>query len=301
MRAILFVEGGRVRAHSRNDLDVSAAFPELADVGDFLGMTTCVLDGEIVALGEDGRPSFGKLQHRMHVANQREARRRAASDPVTFVAFDILYLRGHSLLAESYEQRRAVLESLRLSGGSFITTESFRGVSGRDVLAAAVQNGLEGVVAKRLGLALPAGSSERGLDQGKSSEPKKSSSEAGPRAAGSVTGAWGRSCWVFRALRGCATSGRWGPDSVRPTARTCSTTSDRWHRPTVRSLPRFHALKPRRHISSALSLLRVSFGEWTTTGRLDTRPGEACDRRKPRTRSSWRVRERLQVGHPDHH
>jgi bifunctional non-homologous end joining protein LigD len=149
VRAILFVEGGRVRAQSRNDLDVSTAFPELANVGDFLGMTTCVLDGEIVALGEDGHPSFSRLQHRMHVANQREARRRAASDPVTFVAFDVLYLRGHSLLAESYEQRRAALESLHLSGETFITTESFRNVQGQDVLSAAVQNGLEGVVAKR--------------------------------------------------------------------------------------------------------------------------------------------------------
>ena len=149
VRAILFVEGGRVRAQSRNDLGVSAAFPELAGIGDFLGMTTCVLDGEIVALGEDGRPSFGKLQRRMHVANEREARRRAASDPVTFVAFDVLYLRGHSLLAESYEERRATLESLHLSGDTFLTTESFCDVSGEDVLAAAVQNGLEGIVAKR--------------------------------------------------------------------------------------------------------------------------------------------------------
>ena len=149
VRAILFVEGGRVRAQSRNDLEVTAAFPELADIGDFLGMTTCVLDGEIVTLGEDGRPSFARLQHRMHVANQREARRRATSDPVTFVAFDVLYLKGHLLLAASYDERRALLESLHLSGETFTTTESFRNIPGRDVLAATAQNGLEGVVAKR--------------------------------------------------------------------------------------------------------------------------------------------------------
>ena len=149
VRAILFVEGGRVRAQSRNDLDVTTAFPELADIGKFLGMTTCVLDGEIVALGEDGRPSFARLQHRMHVANQREAHRRAASDPITFVAFDVLYLHGRSLLSATYDERRAMLESLHLSGQTFITTDSFRDVSGQDILAAAVQNGLEGVVAKR--------------------------------------------------------------------------------------------------------------------------------------------------------
>ena len=82
-----------------------AAFPELADIGKFLGMTTCVLDGEVVALGEDGRPSFSRLQRRMHVANPREARRRAVADPVSFVAFDLLYIDGHSLLAD--ELRRA--------------------------------------------------------------------------------------------------------------------------------------------------------------------------------------------------
>ncbi len=149
IRAILFVEGGRVRAQSRNDLNVSASFPELADIGDFLGMTTCVLDGEVVALGEDGRPSFSRLQQRMHVANQREARRRAASHPVSFVAFDLLYLEGHSLLALPYDERRARLEALQLSGETFTTTESFRDVSGQDILAATVQNGLEGIVAKR--------------------------------------------------------------------------------------------------------------------------------------------------------
>ena len=116
VRAILFVEGGRVRAHSRNDLDVTASFPELADIGEFLGMTTCVLDGEIVALGENGRPNFARLQRRMHVANQREAHRRAAVDPVSFVAFDVLYLRGRSLLSSGYDERRAQLESLHLSG-----------------------------------------------------------------------------------------------------------------------------------------------------------------------------------------
>ncbi len=149
VRAILFVEGGRVHAQSRNDLDVTASFPELADLGEFLGMTTCVLDGEIVALGEDGRPSFARLQQRMHVGNQREARRRAAIDPISFVAFDVLYLHGHSLLAATYDERRAQLESLHLSGRTFTTTDSFRDVSGEDILAATVANGLEGVVAKR--------------------------------------------------------------------------------------------------------------------------------------------------------
>ncbi len=149
VRAILFVEGGRVRAQSRNDLDVTVSFPELGDIGKFLGMTTCVLDGEIVALGDDGRPSFSRLQRRMHVSNQREAKRRSTSDPVSFVAFDLLYIDGHSLMDASYDERRGRLEALHLSGETFTTTEAFRDVSGQDILQATVENGLEGVVAKR--------------------------------------------------------------------------------------------------------------------------------------------------------
>jgi bifunctional non-homologous end joining protein LigD len=149
VRAILFVEGGRVHAQSRNDLDVTVSFPELADIGKFLGMTTCVIDGEIVALGEDGRPSFSRLQRRMHVSNQREAKRRSTADPVSFVAFDLLYIDGHSLLTAPYDERRARLESLHLSGETFTTTDAFRDVSGADILKATVQNGLEGIVAKR--------------------------------------------------------------------------------------------------------------------------------------------------------
>ncbi len=149
IRAVLFVDRGRVRAVSRNDLDLTGSFPELGHLGSFLGTTACVLDGEIVAMGGDGRPSFSRLQRRMHVSDRRDAERRAASDPVSFVAFDLLYLEGHSLLDAPYDERRARLESLHLSGPGFTTTESFRGLPGADVLAAAVANGLEGVVAKR--------------------------------------------------------------------------------------------------------------------------------------------------------
>ncbi len=143
VRTILFVEGGRVRAQNRNDLDVTTAFPEVADIGKFLGMTTCVIDGEVVALGEDGRPSFSRLQHRMHVTNQREAHRRATTDPVSFVAFDLLYIDGHLLLEHSYDERRVRLEALHLAGDTFTTTDSFA-TSGRDILDAATANGSRG-------------------------------------------------------------------------------------------------------------------------------------------------------------
>ena len=85
----------------------------------------------------------------MHVADQREAKRRSATDPISFVAFDLLYIDGRVTTDDTYDERRARLESLHLAGDTFTTTETFRGVSGRDILDAATANGLEGVVAKR--------------------------------------------------------------------------------------------------------------------------------------------------------
>ena len=293
VRAILFVEGGRVRAQSRNDLDVSAAFPELAGIGGFLGMTTCVLDGEIVALDEDGRPSFARLQHRMHVANQRGTRRRAVSDPVTFVAFDVLYLRGHSLLAETYEERRAARESLHLSGETFTTTELFRDVSGQDVLDAAVQNGLEGVVAKRRDSPYRPGRRSTDWVRSSPSGPRKWSSAAGPKATANARGAWERCFWGYPVMKGCATSARWGRDSAQATAKTSSTTSDRWRRPRAPSHLHFVAVMLLRHISCApRSSARSRSESGPQPADSVIRPGEASARTRLRTRSWWRVRGR---------
>ncbi len=148
-RAIAFVDGGRVRLQSRNDKDLTGSFPEIRELGAALGARPCVLDGEIVVLGEDGKPSFGHLQHRLHVTNANSARKLAADTPASFVIFDVLHLDGHRLTAQSYDERRKILEKLKLSDGSFTTAESFRGVSGVDVLNATRENGLEGVIAKR--------------------------------------------------------------------------------------------------------------------------------------------------------
>jgi bifunctional non-homologous end joining protein LigD len=108
-----------------------------------------VLDGEIVAMDEHGRPSFEALQARMHVTNPAQVRRLTTQVPATFLAFDVLYLDGHSLLDEPYVERRRILESLELAGPSWQTPPHFQG-DGDAVLAASKDQGLEGVIAKRL-------------------------------------------------------------------------------------------------------------------------------------------------------
>ncbi len=149
VRALVFVNGGRVRATTRNDKDLTATFPELRAIGEFLGSRSVVLDGELVAFDEQARPSFGRLQHRLHVSSPAEVTRRSRDVPASYLAFDLLYLEGRLLLARPYDERRALLESLQLKGGSFATPPSFTENPAADVLATSRDQGLEGIVAKR--------------------------------------------------------------------------------------------------------------------------------------------------------
>lgn len=149
VRAVVYVEDGTVRAVSRNDLDVTPAYPELLGLGKALGKHRAVLDGEIVALDERGRPSFGALQSRMHVRGAAQVRRLVEETPVTYLVFDLLAVDGESTLELPYAERRALLEALDLEGPSWRTPPWFRG-GGADVLAASRAQGLEGIVAKRL-------------------------------------------------------------------------------------------------------------------------------------------------------
>ncbi|MFI9007631.1 non-homologous end-joining DNA ligase [Actinosynnema sp. NPDC053489] len=147
VRAIARVEGGRVRLTSRLGNDVTGTYPELQGLGAQLGATQVLLDGEIVAL-EGGRPSFGALQQRMH-ASAAQARRLAGRVPVTFLVFDVLHVDGSPTVDLPYSRRRELLEGLGLRGAHWLTPRAFPG-EGAAVLAASREQGLEGVVAKRL-------------------------------------------------------------------------------------------------------------------------------------------------------
>jgi bifunctional non-homologous end joining protein LigD len=149
VRAIAYSEPGELRLQSRNLNDVTARYPELRRLNRELGSLSAVLDGEIVAFNDEGRPSFERLQGRMHLTNEAEVKRRAKSEPVSFQIFDLLFLDGHSLLELSYEERRRLLERLDLNGEAWQTPGFHRG-DGAKLLARTGDLGLEGIVAKRL-------------------------------------------------------------------------------------------------------------------------------------------------------
>jgi bifunctional non-homologous end joining protein LigD len=149
IRAIAYWQPGRLRIESRRLNDITAAYPELRALGRELGAREAVLDGEIVALDEQGRPSFGRLQQRMHLTSEAAVRRRAREAPVTYVLFDLLYLDGRSTMELPYRDRRALLAELDLNGPAWRTPAHQVG-KGRELLAASAEHGLEGIVAKRL-------------------------------------------------------------------------------------------------------------------------------------------------------
>ena len=99
VRAITFVEGGRIRMQSRNDKELAPSFPEFREIGLVLGSRPCVLDGEIVVIGESGIPDFGRLQHRLHLASASAIAKQSAASPASYVIFDLLHLDGQSLFS----------------------------------------------------------------------------------------------------------------------------------------------------------------------------------------------------------
>lgn len=146
MRVLVDVRRSGVRVWSRNENDVSVSFPELEGLAG-AGLPDVLLDGEVVALGE-GVPSFGALADRMHVRDAARAQRLAERNPVTLIVFDLLAVDGEELVERPLSERRVRLEDLGLDGVAWQVPPSY--ADGRLLLDAAEQQGLEGIVSKRL-------------------------------------------------------------------------------------------------------------------------------------------------------
>ena len=144
MRVLVDVRDGVATVWSRNERDVTAAYPELDGIGhDYADM---LLDGEVVAL-EAGRPSFHALTERIHVSERRRAERLAVTRPVTLMVFDLLRLFGSDLTAQPWSARRELLDRLDLDGRHWQVPAVYD--DGKQLLAATADQGLEGIVSKR--------------------------------------------------------------------------------------------------------------------------------------------------------
>jgi bifunctional non-homologous end joining protein LigD len=150
LRALAFLTDGAVRLRSRTGRDITLTYPELARAPVLTGSREAVLDGEIVAFSGGSWPDFEALQQRMNIGSASQAAALSAQIPVSYVAFDLLWLDGRPLLEQPYARRRELLEGLGLQSGRWQVPPSFSGESGSDIQAVSVQQGLEGVMAKRV-------------------------------------------------------------------------------------------------------------------------------------------------------
>ena len=137
-RALATVNDNAVRLASRRGLDLTKDFPELAELARLIAPHDAVLDGEVVFLDPDGRPSFERLQNRAE--HRGEAH---------YMVFDLLRLDGRSLLHEPYTARREQLAALLGDGTRRIQLSTQLGTDADEALAISRELGLEGVVAKR--------------------------------------------------------------------------------------------------------------------------------------------------------
>jgi bifunctional non-homologous end joining protein LigD len=146
-RVVAFVESSRVRLQSRRGIDLTAAFPEITADLARQADSQMVLDGEIVALSADGRPSFNALQNRVQLKTDAEIEKARRETPVVLVCFDLLHFGGVNLRAAVYTDRRRYLSQCLLPSAhvQLIHTSS----DAEQLYAAATAMGFEGIVAKR--------------------------------------------------------------------------------------------------------------------------------------------------------
>lgn len=266
IRAVAVVRDGTVTLTSRNGVDLTPTYPELAELADCV-RGDAVIDGEVVALGARGRPDFGRLQERMNLRKASEVERARAATPVYFYAFDLLEHDGEPLLPLTYdERRRRLLDTVR-PRGPIEVPPAFDG-DVETALRTSLTLGLEGIIAKRRDGAYQPGARSRTWLKVKHS-----------RTQEVVVGGWrpgsgSRSHRVGSLLVGIPEG-----DRLRYVGRVSSGLSEAQFdalaatfRRSARSTSPFHEL-PTADAADANFVTpaivgEVEFGEWTASGKL---------------------------------
>jgi len=147
-RAVSFIQNGNVRLVSRNHNDLTHRYPELQVLPNFLKAKNAILDGEVVAVDEQGRPSFSLMQQRTGI---RQHGRQAAPRrdlPIFYYVFDVIYLDGYDLRRVKLEDRKRALRDVLKDGEIVRYSDHYPG-QGMALFKAAKEKGLEGIVAKK--------------------------------------------------------------------------------------------------------------------------------------------------------
>jgi bifunctional non-homologous end joining protein LigD len=154
-RILAFIDGERVELRSRRGLDLTPMFPSVAAELAGQAVSAMVLDGEIVAFGRDGRPSFDALQDRAQLKTPAEIVAAERTMPCIFYCFDLLHFAGINLREAPYVARRRYLAQCLLPSAHVQLVHAEE--DGDALYSAAIANGFEGIVAKRRDSAYQAG------------------------------------------------------------------------------------------------------------------------------------------------
>jgi bifunctional non-homologous end joining protein LigD len=149
VRAVCFIKNGKSRFISRNQIEMTAQYPELADIAQSIHGSSVILDGEIVALDENGVSRFQLLQRRLGRKNAGEIQRLAATTRIAFYVFDVLYLDGFDLMGCKLIDRKEKLEQILRPSKNIRYSDHIIG-EGEKLFAEIAKVPLEGMIAKRL-------------------------------------------------------------------------------------------------------------------------------------------------------
>ena len=147
-RAVAFINDGKVRLVSRNQNDLTPRYPELRDMGSFIKAKQAILDGEVVALDEEGKASFSLMQQRTGFRPGGKRTAANADVPVLYYAFDLLYLDGYDWRRVPLEERKKKLKSVLAANDGLRYSDHFE-THGKALFEIARQKKLEGILAKR--------------------------------------------------------------------------------------------------------------------------------------------------------
>lgn len=148
IRCLASIVGGSTRLYSRNGRDITRLFPELVNLSTAMAGATAVLDGELCVL-DGATPNFHHIQRRVVLSADISIERTALKHPALYIVFDLLHLDGTDLFHSPLANRRQLLETVWRGDDYAVLSTGVPG-RGRDLYAAAVARGLEGIVAKRL-------------------------------------------------------------------------------------------------------------------------------------------------------
>lgn len=146
-RAVAFIDHGNVRLVSRNQNELTHRYPELKDLPKFVNGKNAILDGEVVALDDQGRPSFSLMQQRSGFRPGGKRGPVNAAVSVLYYAFDLLYLDGYDWRKVPLEARKEKLKSITIPGDA-LRYSDHSAEKGKALFELARQKGLEGIVAK---------------------------------------------------------------------------------------------------------------------------------------------------------